>query len=54
MMLLAALVLAQTIALDPQSGVWFPPDGRRDDYLERRRSYSQDVKHAFEDAKRAG
>lgn len=50
-MILAALVLAQAIALDPSSGVWFPPDGRRDDYLDRKRSYSQDLKHAFEDAK---
>src|ERR1043165_4268022 len=51
MIIIAALLLAQTVALDPQSGVWFPPDGRRDDYLDRRRSYSQDMKKAFEDAK---
>jgi hypothetical protein len=46
--LLAAFVLAQAVALDPQSGVWFPPDGWRDQYVERRRNYSQDVRQAFE------
>jgi hypothetical protein len=48
-LLLVASLFAQTVVLDPLAGVWFPPYGKADEYLERKRSYSTDLRRAFQE-----